>query len=138
MRRAVASRFLLWWLVVLCSLAAVAVFLMFEVLDLDGSDLHKRIFQPPISSQPMLAESEGAMRHGAFAVRDALGVLQQRSVVLYYFTVSAPPTLCKRLTSIRPRGSIRRASAPPPPAIDDPHQGPLALFSDGPRHVRFV
>jgi hypothetical protein len=138
MRRAVASRSLPWWLVVLCSLGAVAVFLMFEVLDLDGSDLHKCIFQPPISSQPMLAESEGAMRQGAFVVSDALGVLQQRPVVLYFFTVSAPPTLCKRLTSTRPRGSIHRVSAPPPPAIDDSHPGPLAARSDGPRHVQIA
>jgi hypothetical protein len=41
--------------VIVWAVAAVAVFLAFEVLDLGGSDLAQRFFQPPISSQPTLA-----------------------------------------------------------------------------------
>ncbi len=93
MRSGIPSRSLVSCIVVLCSLVAIALFMIFDVLDLDGSDLQKRIFQPSMSSQPTLAELEGAMRHGAFAIRDALGVLQQHCAMLYYFSVSAPPTV---------------------------------------------
>ncbi len=121
MRRAFPSGSRDWWAVVLCALSAVIVFMAFEVLDLDGSDLQRRIFQPPISSRPTLAESEGAMRQGAFMLQDALGVLKRHSPALSSFWVSASPRLYVRLTSIRPRGSLRHASFPLPPAIDDPH-----------------
>lgn len=112
MRRFLMPRTRVWWLVICCALAAVGVFMVFEVLDLEGSDLHKRIFQPPLSSQPTLAEMEGALRHGAFAVRDALGILQQRFAVSYFFSAITPPNQGKRFTSNRPRSRIRRVAFP--------------------------
>ncbi len=121
MRKAVPLRSLAWWVIVLSALAAVAIYMVFEVLDLDGSDLQRRILQPPISSQPSLAESDGATRHGVFMVRDALGILQQRFAVLTYTSLSASPNLRTRLTTTRPRGALRRVSFTPPPAVDDPH-----------------
>ncbi len=121
MRKAVPLRSLAWWVIVLSALAAVAIYMAFEVLDLDGSDLQRRIFQPPISSQPSLAESDGATRHGVFMVRDALGILQQRFAVLSYSSLSASPNLCVRLASTCSRRSLRRVFFSSPPAIDDPH-----------------
>ncbi len=42
MRRLLPSRSPPWWVIVLVSLGAVGVFMIFEVMDLDGSDLHGR------------------------------------------------------------------------------------------------
>ena len=130
MRRLLPSRSPAWWVVVLISLAAVGVFMVFEVLDLDGSDLYKRIFQSPIPSQPTMAEAEGIMRHGAFAVQEALGhldalvVLQQSSTGFSRCPVAAPAISCERLTRIRARVDIHRASLPPPAPGDEPPSTP--------------
>ena len=68
MRRVLPVKSLAWWAVTVCAVAAVAIFLAFEVLDLDGSDFARRLFQPLIPSQPTLAEAEEGMRHAAFDV----------------------------------------------------------------------
>ncbi len=143
MRRLLPSRSPAWWVVVLISLAAVGVFMVFEVLDLDGSDLYKRIFQSPIPSQPTMAEAEGIMRHGAFAVQEALGhldalvVLQQSSTGFSRCPVAAPAISCERLTRIRARGTY---TAPPSPHL---HQAmsrlvPLPARSDVPQLAPIV
>ena len=94
--------------------------MVFEVLDLDGSDLYKRIFQPPIPSQPTVAEAEGIIRHGAFAVQEALGhlhalvVLQQACTGFSRCPVAAPAISGERLTRIRARVDLHRASLPHP------------------------
>lgn len=130
MRRLLPLRSPAWWAVILCALVGVGVFMVFEVLDLDGSDLYKRIFQPPIPSQPTVAEAEGVMRHGAFAAQEALGhihalvVLQQPSTVFAHCPYVATAVLCKRLTTIRPRADIHRASFPPPAPTDEPPSTP--------------
>lgn len=124
MRRLLPSKSPVWWLVVLCSLAAVGVFMIFEVLDLDGSDLSKRIFQPLIPSQPTVAEAEG-VRHGAFAMQAALVVLQQLSTGFSRCPIAASAIYYgKRLTRIRARVDIHRASLPPPAPGDEPPSTP--------------
>ena len=126
MRGLLPSRSPAWWVVVLISLAAVGVFMVFEVLDLDGSDLYKRIFQPPISSQPTVAEAEGIMRHGAFAVQEALGhlhalvVLQQSCTGFSRCPVDAPAISGERLTRIRARVDLHCASLLPSAPGDEP------------------
>jgi hypothetical protein len=115
-----------WWGILLCSLVAVAIFMVFEVLDLDSSDLYKRIFQPPIPSQPTVADAEGIMRHGAIAVQGALGHLHALVVLQQPFTgfsrcPSAAPGICgKRPTRIRARVDLHHASFPPPAPADEP------------------
>jgi hypothetical protein len=86
MRRILPVKSLSWWAVMVCIVAAVAVFLAFEVLDLDGSDLARRLFQPLMSLQPTLAEAERSMRHAAFGVSEAwcfplVGLLPQSAVL---------------------------------------------------------
>ena len=115
-----------WWIVVLCALATVAIFMAFEVLDLDGSDLYKRIFQPPISSEPTVAWAEEIMRHGAFAIPEALGHTQaldslqlpSTSVSRCLDATSVP--LGRRLTAIRPHARLHCASIHPPALSDEP------------------
>jgi hypothetical protein len=130
MRRLLPSRSPAWWVVVLISLAAIGVFMVFEVLDLDGSDLYKRIFRPPIPSQPAVAEAEGVMRHGAFAAQAALGHVHALVLLRQPFTGfsrcphAAPAIFDKRLKRIRPRTDIHRASFPPLAPSDEPPRSP--------------
>lgn len=115
-----------WWAILFCSLVAVAIFMVFEVLDLDGSDLYRRIFQPPIPSQPTVAWAEGGMRHGAFAIHEALGHLQAReslrqpSMAVPHCRDATSAILGKRLTVIRPRTGIPRPSVHPPAPSNEP------------------
>lgn len=126
MRRLFPSRSPAWWVIALISLGAVGVFMIFEVMDLDGSDLYKRICQPPIPSQPAVAEAEGVMRHGAFAIQAALGHLHALVLLRQPFTSlsrcpqAAPAIHDNRLTRIRPRTDIHRASLPPSAPGDEP------------------
>jgi len=130
MRRLIPSRSPAWWAVVFCALAAVGLFMVFEVLDLDGSDLYKRIFQPPIPSQPTVADAEGIVRHGAIAVQGALGhlhalvVLQQPFADFSRCPGAAPGISGKRLTRIRARVDLHHASFPPPAPADEPPSTP--------------
>lgn len=115
-----------WWIVVLCALATVAIFMAFEVLDLDGSDLYKRLFQSPIPSEPTVAWAEEIMRHGVVAIPETLGHMQALDSLRLPSTdvsrcldaTSAP--LGRRLMTIRPRASLHRASFHPPASSDEP------------------
>ena len=90
--------------------------MIFEVMDLDGSDLYKRFFQPPLLSQPTLAEAEGVMRHGASAVQKVLGQLCALVVLEQYSTGFSSPSRstsalrAKRLLRNRPRAHIYSGS----------------------------
>ena len=133
MRRLLPSRSPVWWVVILMSLSAVGVFMIFEVLDLDGSDLYKRLFQPPIPSQPTLAEAEGVMRHGAFPVQKALGQLCALVILLQYSTGCSSPSrsLCalraRRLLMNRPRPHIHGGSFTPTAPGDEPPSIPASV-----------
>jgi hypothetical protein len=124
MRQVLPVKSRVWWVVVCCSLAAVALFMTFEVLDLDGSHVCKRLLQPPIPSS--VAWTEEVMRNGAFASHEALGHLQaldslrppSTGVTRCLGAMSA--TLARRLTTIRPRTSLYRASFHPPTPGDEP------------------
>ena len=126
MRRVLPVKSRGWWAVVLCALAAVAIFMAFEVLDLDGSDLYKRLFQSPIPSELTVAWAEEIMRHGAFAIPEALGHMQaldslrppSTGVSRCLDATSAP--LGRRLTATRPRDRLHRASFHPPAPSDEP------------------
>ena len=93
---------------------------LFEVLDLDGSDLYKRLFQSPIPSEPTLAWAEEIMRHGVVATPETLGHMQaldslwlpSADLSRCLDATSAP--LGRRLMTIRPRASLHRASFHPP------------------------
>jgi hypothetical protein len=130
MRRLLPSRYPAWRVLVLCSLAAVGVFIVFEVLDLDGSDLYKRIFQPPIPSSPILAEAEGVLRQGTYAIQKAPGHihalvdLRQPSARVSRCPYTAPAIVGMRLTRIHRRAHIRRATFPSPAASDEPPSNP--------------
>jgi hypothetical protein len=126
MRHAIPVKSRGWWAVVLCALATVAIFMAFEVLDLDGSDLCKRIFQFPIPSEPTVAWVEEIARHGAVATPEAVGHMRALgSLRLPLMGVSrcldatfAP--LDRRLTANRPRASLHRVSSHPPASSGEP------------------
>jgi hypothetical protein len=126
MRQLLPSRSAAWWTVVVCSLAAVGVFMVFEVLDLDGSDLPRRIFQPSAVSQSSLAESERAMSHGACDVQGTLSqmrpvLLFQHLPLVFFGRVCISPALPgRRLTGNRPRTGIPRASLHSLSTTEDP------------------
>ena len=126
MRRFLRSRCQAWWAIVLCSLAAIAVFMIFEVLDLDGSSLHARIFQPPLSSQPAVAESENAIRYGTFASYATAPHPQASFVVqaapLSRFGTSAIPGVTLKRCLLRRRSLFggRRADLSCTPSLDEP------------------
>ncbi len=67
------QRSLAWWAIVACALAAVGAFMLFEVWDLDGSDLYHRLFQPPIPAQSPLVDAERTLRLGVFCAQDTEG-----------------------------------------------------------------
>jgi hypothetical protein len=112
--------------IVLVSLGAVGVFMIFEVMDLDGSGLYKRIFQPFIPSQSTVAEAEG-VRHGVFAIQAAWGHLHALVALQQFCTgfsrrpVAAPVIYFgKRLPRIRARVDTHRACLPPLAPGDEP------------------
>jgi hypothetical protein len=126
MRHALPVKSRGWWAVVLCTLATVAIFMAFEVLDLDGSDVYKRLFRSPIPSEPTVAWAEEIVRHGAVAIPEAVGHMQSLgSLRLPYMGVSCcldatSAPLDRRLTANRPRASLHRASSHPPASSDEP------------------
>ena len=119
-------RSLAWWTVLVCSLAAVGIFMVFEVWDLDGSDLFRRIFQPSIASQSALADSERVMRHGALGVRDTLSRLrtlaafQESPPLLSDQPCTAPGHSGTRRPGIGPRTHMR----PTPFRLSPPSEEP--------------
>jgi len=134
MRRLLPSRSPAWWVVLLISFTAVGGFMAFEVMDLDGSDLYKRLFQPPIPSQPTLAEAEGVMRHGAFAVQNppgqlcALVILLQDSPDCSSPSSSTAALRTKQLLRNRPRAYIHGGSLAPPGPGDEPLSIPASVI----------
>ncbi len=119
-----------WGAAALCALAALGLFMSFEVLALDGPDSSQSIFQPPISSQPPVAEAEGIVRNGAFAVREppgslhSLTSLDQPSSVVSGGPYAADGHLRRRYTFIRLPAHIRRASCSPRAPPDEPLSSP--------------
>jgi hypothetical protein len=113
MRRVLPAKSLAWWAVTVCAVAAVAIFLAFEVLDLDGSDFARRLFQPLIPSQPTLAEAEEGMRHAAFDVSGGGGLppAQRPSPVL----PGARRSVDHRASPLRSAPSSRPPSGAPSP-----------------------
>jgi hypothetical protein len=51
-----------WWGLVLCLSLAVGAYIVFDVLDIDGSDLQNRIFQDSLTPQTSLVEAERPLR----------------------------------------------------------------------------
>ena len=130
MRRLLPSRSPAWWAVVLFSLATVGIFMVFEVMDLDRSDLNKRIFQPPISSQLTAVDAEGVLRYGALPIQKALGPthalveLWRPSTGVSHCQYAAPVTAGRLLARIRVRVDIHRSSLAPPAPGDEPPSTP--------------
>jgi len=125
MRRILPVKSLSWWAVMVCTVAAVAVFLAFEVLDLDGSDLARRLFQPLISLQPSLTEAERSMRHAAFGVSEAwcfplVGFLPQSAVLRGSPAATAPRLSGQRHPRALLRAHLRRAAFASPGTSDEP------------------
>ena len=125
MRRVLPGKSPAWWAVMVCAVSAVAVFLAFEVLDLDGSDLARRLFQPLIPSQPTLAEAEEGMRHAAFDVSGGggfrlLSVLPQSSLVHGAQSTTVPRLSAQRRPRALLRAHLRRAAFAPHEASDAP------------------
>ena len=125
MRRVLREYSPAWWAVMVCAVAAVAVFLAFEVLDLDGSDLARRLFQPLIPAQPTLAEAEGGMRHPASGVSDAgsfrlVGVLPSFSMVRGAQSIAAPRLSAQCRPRALLRAHLRLAAFAPPGTSDEP------------------
>ena len=125
MRRILPVKSLTWWAVMACAVAAVAVFLAFEVLDLDGSGLATRLFQPLMSLQPTLAEAERSMRHAAFGVSEAerfplVGLLPQSALLRGSRAATAPHLSGQRRPRALLRVHLRRAAFAPPGTSDEP------------------
>ena len=126
MRRFLPPRSLAWWGVVVCALAAVGIFMVFEVWDLDGSDLYRRLFQPPIAAQSALADAERTMRHGAFGVRENLSsireaaVFQGRRLLLSSWPQTGPPLSGKRFVNIHRRTDGARVTFRLSASLDEP------------------
>lgn len=108
--------------------------MVFEVMDLDGSDLYKRLFQPPIPSQPTLAEAEGVMRHGAFTVQNppgqpcALVILQQYPAGFSSPSCSTSSLRAKRFLRNRPRAHVHGRSLTPATPGDEPPSIPASVI----------
>jgi len=125
MRRVLPGKSPAWWAVMVCAVSAVAVFLAFEVLDLDGSDLARRLFQPLIPSQATLAEAEEGTRQAALGFSGAgcfrlVGVLSQSSLARGARSTAMPRLSGQRRPRAPLRAFLRRAAFASPGASDEP------------------
>ena len=100
--------------------------MVFEVWDLDGSDLYQRLFQPSSAVPSILADAERSMRHGAFSVRETLsciraaGVFQERPLLLSGRPQAGPPLSGKRFVGIHRRPDRARAACRLSASLDEP------------------
>jgi len=100
--------------------------MVFEVWDLDGSDLYRRLFQPSIAAQSALADAERAMRHGAFGARETLSCIREAAVfqghplLLASWPQTGPPLSGKRLVGIHRRTERTCATLRLSASLDEP------------------
>lgn len=127
MRRLLRERSLGWWGLVLCLLLAVGAYIVFDVLDLDGSDLRNRVLQSPLVSQTALAEAERVILQAAKAQFAVAGIsfsaLLPQSFTLFNTTCFQSPSvnaLTQFRTTLPPRVYAARDSFPMPRPTDDP------------------
>jgi hypothetical protein len=112
------------WGVALGAFLLVGCYLVFDVLDLDGSDLQHRLFNNAIAPQGAWAETEralhqslaapGAHRPDAAFIR-SLPVSRSRGTLLHM--TSAP--ISSQVRRIRPRAHAGRGSLDRPASSDD-------------------
>lgn len=118
------QRSLGWWGLVLCSLLALGAYIIFDVLDVDGSDLQKRILRNPMASQAVEAETKRAL-HQNSAAPDVLGhvsvsvVLQPLSTSVSVSPHTIPGTFGARLARVHLRLYPSRDTLPAPSPTDD-------------------
>jgi len=112
-------------IVFVCVFLAMVVFIAFEVLDLDGSDVQHLPGSAAIAAEPTLADVEQILPQ-------CNSVLAAHSRVLPCLDPRLRPEAVKllrplggislivRLDQARPRSFLRRETSPPTPLSDDP------------------
>lgn len=97
-----------WWGLVLCLSLAVGAYIVFDVLDVDGSDLHNRILHNPIAPPTLSAEAERSVHEGVLppdprARMEAPRLVERLFAPLNASARAAPESLRSRLRGIYPR-----------------------------------
>jgi hypothetical protein len=111
---------------VIGALAVVGIFMVFEVWDLDGSDLYRRLFQPSLVAQSALADVERNIRLGALGVRETLSrirvavVSQEHLLFPPGWSQAGTPVRGKRVTGTPRRTDRARATCRLSASLDDP------------------
>lgn len=113
-----------WWGLVLCASLAVGAHIVFDILDVDGSDLRNRTFNDPLVAQTSLVETKRPLhlasecRHGWGRMPVAV-LLRQSSARFSPQYKSVPAAARVRLHRILPRAHVRLNARLAPSTTDD-------------------
>lgn len=114
-----------WWGLFLCACLAMGVYIAFDVLDLDGSDLRDPLPGNAIAAEPVGAEAERFLSQD-LATPDASKpvfvpvVLASASESPRLTSGSSLSPVAPRLERIRPRVSLRGEMTSPTSTAGDP------------------
>ena len=92
-----------WWSVFLCACLAMGVYIAFDILDLDGSELRNPLPGDTLAAEPARGETERLLPQ-APPTPEPLGLL--------------PPSLTLRAVTEHPQNSSRAVPAPSAPRLD--------------------
>ncbi|HYA02198.1 MAG TPA: hypothetical protein VEI04_03705 [Syntrophobacteria bacterium] len=112
-------------IVFICVFVAMVVFIAFEVLDLDGSNLRQPPASTTIAAEPALADVEELLPQSDSVPAAQTGVslgldLRLPPEAVKLFCPSGRNGLIARLDQARPRSFLRHETPPPTPLSDDP------------------
>lgn len=119
------KRSLGWWGVFLVGLLAMGVYIAFEVLDVDGSNLRDPLPTDAIAVGPAGAEMERLLSQipattGTIGVGSLSLALRSNADPLQATRDPTPATLLSRLSQIRPRVCVSREARCAHSATSDP------------------
>jgi hypothetical protein len=114
-----------WWAVYLFACLAMSVFIAFEVLDLDGSNLRRGLPRGVFAAETVRAETERLLHltpaaSAALSIRLASLLPLVRLVPSFSQAAGSPVPLHARPGAIRPRAHLQPATHAPAPASGDP------------------
>jgi hypothetical protein len=120
--RSLRSRSAQWWVLALCSFLAVGAYIVFDVLDVDGSELQNRILHSAIAAGTSGAEIKRSVHEGirwrvAWHGMKAPGAIMRLSLPFQTLARAVPEVLQPRRHWIYPRahtGSLNSLSASSP------------------------